>query len=102
MTVEIGDVGPAITISAAIIRLTAVIGVPAVIGRAAAVIGRGALVVIVVATVLGGGNRNPGADNAGKGGCRRGAPTPTLIARPGAGVSRVAGPRRRRNALPRL
>src|SRR6266849_7597961 len=96
MTVEIGDAGPAITISTAIIRLTAVIGIPAVIGRTATVIGRGAPVVIVVATVLRGGNRNPGADNAGKGGCRGGATAATIIATPGAEVSGVAGPGRRR------
>src|SRR5258705_10664814 len=94
MTVEIRDVGPAITISAAIIRLTAVIGVPAVIGR-------GAPVVIVVATVLGGGNRNPGADNAGKGGCRGVATAPPKTTTPGAEVIAVPASGRHQRTLPR-
>src|SRR5882757_1585939 len=85
-------------IRVAVITIPAIIGVTAIIG-APTVIGRAAIVIIVVAPVLGRGDRKTGADNPGKSGGRRGATTAAVIATPGAEVSGAAGRCRGRHAL---
>src|ERR1700722_14193444 len=80
------------------VTITAVIGVAAIVAGAAAVIDRptaviGRATIVVVVAVAGRGDRNPGADDAGKRGCRSSTSAATVImtAPGGAEVGAPAG-----------
>jgi hypothetical protein len=83
----------------------AIVGTAVTIGRATAVIDRSAAVVavtvVIVAAVLGCGDRKPGADDTGKRRRRGSATATTIISAPRADIGRVAGPGRSRYAFAR-
>jgi len=100
MAVHIGRVHP-IAIGTGAVGGVAIIDRTAVIDRTASVVDRTTAVIIVIIglPVLGGGDRDAGADNAGKG-CRRGSTAAAMIdpaAR--ADIGGAAGPGGRAEAL---
>src|SRR3981081_4737538 len=95
VTAVVGHARVAIAISA----VTAIIGfTTAIIDRAAAVVDGTAAIVIIVAVVLGRGDRDPGPHNPGERGSRRSATAAApIVPAAGAEISGVAGRGRGRN-----